>query len=184
MMQQRLKNRDGSPHTIVPIDKQWPGYNHVTEVSLIMPNLYLTCIHRAIEPGTLRKYGITHVVNISNVDYYSNSSSEFLHHSGLKGFLNIPNITDTPHTNIYPELKRSVAFIENALTREGGTVLVHCYMGISRSATIVLAYLMKSQKWSLREAVTYLCARRKCVKPNDGFLEQLMEWQLEINSCS
>lgn len=57
------------------------------------------------------------------------------------------------------------------------TVLVHCQKGRSRSATIVMAYLIKANGWTVTEALTYCTKRRPSVEPNIGFLSALGEWQ-------
>eukprot|EP01023_Acetabularia_acetabulum_P023539 TRINITY_DN22988_c0_g1_i2.p1 TRINITY_DN22988_c0_g1~~TRINITY_DN22988_c0_g1_i2.p1 ORF type:complete len:298 (+),score=40.50 TRINITY_DN22988_c0_g1_i2:254-1147(+) len=49
---------------------------------------------------------------------------------------------------------------------KGKAVLVHCRYGVSRSATLVLAYLMRSRKWSLMQAQDYLSGQRPCINPN------------------
>ena len=56
---------------------------------------------------------------------------------------------------------------------KGGHILVHCKMGISRSASTVCAYLMKSLNWSLEQALAHVKKRRPIANPNDGFIEQL-----------
>ena len=53
-----------------------------------------------------------------------------------------------------------------------GKIYVHCFKGVSRSATIVIAYLMLKCKMDLLEAVKALRATRK-IHPNDGFIRQL-----------
>ncbi|XP_061905592.1 dual specificity protein phosphatase 26-like isoform X2 [Entelurus aequoreus] len=69
-------------------------------------------------------------------------------------------------------------FISMALSR-GGKVLVHCQVGVSRSATLVLAYLMLKQRLTLVEAICAVKENRG-VTPNRGFLRQLihLDWQL------
>ena len=53
-----------------------------------------------------------------------------------------------------------------------GKVFVHCYKGVSRSATIVIAYLMLKCNIDLEDAVKMIRAKRK-IHPNDGFIRQL-----------
>jgi protein-tyrosine phosphatase len=55
-------------------------------------------------------------------------------------------------------------------------VLVHCALGKSRSASIVIAYLMKYQKMTLREAYQYGKSRRPVVSPNPNYIRQLREF--------
>ncbi len=60
----------------------------------------------------------------------------------------------------------------------GGKVLVHCARGVSRSATLVLAYLMIYEKLAVAEAINAVCVHRN-ILPNAGFLQQLR--QLDYN---
>jgi hypothetical protein len=56
-------------------------------------------------------------------------------------------------------------------------VVVHCLAGISRSSTIVAAYLMKRSRTSADGAVAFLTEARPVVQPNTGFLAQLSVWE-------
>ena len=56
-------------------------------------------------------------------------------------------------------------------------VLVHCKEGVSRSASIVISYLMKSRNMKLNETLEYVKNRREVVDPNSGFKEQLKEFE-------
>lgn len=58
-----------------------------------------------------------------------------------------------------------------------GAVLVHCTMGISRSATVCMAYLMHCHRWTVQQAYEYLRRRRPGVRPNPAFQEQLLAWE-------
>jgi len=64
--------------------------------------------------------------------------------------------------------------------RESGGVLVHCQKGQSRSATVVVAYIMKTQKESLEKALQFVKERRKCIDPNPGFLTQLEAFEFSL----
>eukprot|EP00112_Aurelia_sp_Birch-Aquarium-sp1_P021793 Seg595.1 transcript_id=Seg595.1/GoldUCD/mRNA.D3Y31 product="Dual specificity protein phosphatase 18" protein_id=Seg595.1/GoldUCD/D3Y31 len=61
-----------------------------------------------------------------------------------------------------------------------GATLVHCVAGISRSASLVLAFLMKYKKMTLREAHRFLKSRRRIVRPNPGFWMQLIEYERQL----
>ena len=60
--------------------------------------------------------------------------------------------------------------------KAGGKVLVNCWQGASRSTTMVLAYLIKYEKLELAEALRLVKSKRD-VRPNDGFLLQLIEFE-------
>ncbi|XP_059646066.1 uncharacterized protein LOC132290332 [Cornus florida] len=57
--------------------------------------------------------------------------------------------------------------------RKEGSVLVHCFAGVSRSAAIITAYLMKTEQLSQEDALESLRQSCEFVCPNDGFLDQL-----------
>ncbi|CAG8769285.1 16571_t:CDS:2, partial [Cetraspora pellucida] len=68
-------------------------------------------------------------------------------------------------------------FIQNVLDQEDKSVLVHCEMGISRSPTVVIAYIMRSQKKSLKDALAFVKEKRSVTRPNTGFYEQLKKFE-------
>lgn len=57
-------------------------------------------------------------------------------------------------------------------------VLVHCKMGISRSASVVIAYAMKAFNMSLDEALNLVKKKRTCIKPNQAFCNQLKTYEV------
>jgi len=65
----------------------------------------------------------------------------------------------------------------HAIIRDGGAVLVHCVAGVSRSASICLAYLLKYRTRSLRAAYHLMCEKRPLVRPNIGFWRQLIRYE-------
>jgi protein-tyrosine phosphatase len=58
--------------------------------------------------------------------------------------------------------------------------LVHCFMGISRSSSFVLAYLMKYYNLRLNDAYNFVKKKRNCIYPNDGFWRQLINLDIEL----
>ncbi|XP_023594044.1 protein phosphatase Slingshot homolog 3 isoform X2 [Trichechus manatus latirostris] len=60
---------------------------------------------------------------------------------------------------------------------QGTRVLVHCKMGVSRSAATVMAYAMKQYGWSLEQALQHVQELRPIARPNPGFLRQLQTYQ-------
>ena len=61
-------------------------------------------------------------------------------------------------------------------------MLVHCRGGISRSATICLAYLMYSRALRLDDAFDYVRARRRVISPNANFMMQLAQFEAELRN--
>ncbi|KAI0030697.1 protein-tyrosine phosphatase-like protein [Vararia minispora EC-137] len=81
-------------------------------------------------------------------------------------------IQDSEYDNILDHLPAACQFIENAISA-GGRVLVHCVMGVSRSATVIAAYLMKTRRLSPNQALCAIRKRRPRIFPNYGFVKQL-----------
>ena len=65
-----------------------------------------------------------------------------------------------------------IGWMSTALA-EGGTVLVHCTWGKSRSVAFIVAFLMRTQGMNLDKALAYVQQKRSVAKPNDGFMQQL-----------
>ncbi|XP_052877554.1 uncharacterized protein LOC108470448 isoform X1 [Gossypium arboreum] len=80
-------------------------------------------------------------------------------------------IRDMESENLLDYLDACIDFIDRS--RKEGSVLVHCFAGVSRSAAIILAYLMRTERLSQEDALESLKQSCEFVCPNDGFLEQL-----------
>ncbi|CAF0816036.1 unnamed protein product [Adineta ricciae] len=89
------------------------------------------------------------------------------------------SIHDVPTTSIHPHFDRLTDRIHQNL-QQGKKTLVHCYVGRSRSATIILAYLMKYKQMPLRDAFHYLRSRRHIIGPNFGFIKQLIAYEKSL----
>lgn len=68
----------------------------------------------------------------------------------------------------------------DSVKQSGGRVLVHCQAGISRSATICLAYLMHTQRVRLDEAFNFVKQRRHVISPNLAFMGQLLQFETDV----
>jgi len=93
-------------------------------------------------------------------------------------YLNI-QLEDLTDQNILDKIEGAVQYLVKAKL-EGKKVLVHCVQGASRSASIVIAYYMQERGLSLREAYEFVKQKRKVVRPNPGFLQQLGEWEQKL----
>jgi len=86
-------------------------------------------------------------------------------------------LEDTPDENILPYIDDAIAYIDDKLSK-GSRVLVHCAAGISRSASFVIAYLMKTNKWTFERSIDYVQRKRPIIKPNTGFIKQLQQYEV------
>jgi protein-tyrosine phosphatase len=64
-----------------------------------------------------------------------------------------------------------------------GSVLVHCNKGVSRSASFVIGYLMKTGGLRLDAALELLKSKRSIVQPNDSFMTQVMFFTISLSAC-
>ncbi|KAF8338035.1 protein-tyrosine phosphatase-like protein [Cantharellus anzutake] len=171
--------------------------NLVFDLDEIIPRLYLSGVVPALSAPTLEKYRITHVISVMNdppnviptvstaptkdrvtpspsnspITESSRSTSSSL------TFLKIP-VTDTPSSDLRSHFPKALNFIASTLaTDPDARILCHCYGGISRSATIVMAYLMSTRRLGVDEALEFVRSKRPQVRPNSGFMAQLKRWE-------
>ncbi len=79
-------------------------------------------------------------------------------------------------------LVESHRFIEEALSKAGSAVLIHCQAGVSRSVTLAASYLMKHHRLSAEDALAMIKSKRPAAKPISFFVEQLKLYEKEISS--
>lgn len=85
-------------------------------------------------------------------------------------------VTDLPREDLLTYFEETYEFIKHA-QEDGGKTLIHCYFGVSRSATIVIAFVMKKYGMSYSEAFDLVKSKRRFVGPNLGFIAQLKLYQ-------
>ncbi|XP_039994326.1 uncharacterized protein LOC120796061 isoform X2 [Xiphias gladius] len=137
----------------------------------VWPNLYLGDMAVAQNRKTLHKLGITHVLNAAHSKQGSIGDQSFYGNTCV--YFGIP-AEDSDHFDLSQYFKPAADFIHKALKSKDGKVLVHCIMGMSRSATLVLAYLMLRQHLSVRDALRHVVQKR-AVYPNRNFLSLLLK---------
>ncbi|KAG7443593.1 phosphatases II, partial [Guyanagaster necrorhizus] len=133
--------------------------------SLITSNIFLSDYYTARDEKELVNLGITHVVSVLEQDPHIPRCISETNKLRIR-------ITDRPDVDILPHLERTIEFLRLALEEPSNKVLVHCFQGVSRSATVVCAYLT-STGMSAKEAVKFVKSKRGIVQPNIGFARQL-----------
>ncbi|CAE7192697.1 hypothetical protein CFE70_007049 [Pyrenophora teres f. teres 0-1] len=127
-------------------------------------NLYIGGIFTLRRREALEQAKITHVLSVLRTPLDQSLFSPFKHM--------VVEVDDVDDENLLEHFPATNAFIREGL-KGGGGVLVHCAMGKSRSATIVIAYLMQEHNISPSEALSHLRQARSICEPNDGFMKQL-----------
>ncbi|KAF0886870.1 DUS26 phosphatase, partial [Crocuta crocuta] len=133
--------------------------NHADEV---WPGLYLGDQDIANNRRELRRLGITHVLNASHSRW--RGTPEAYEGLGIR-YLGVEAHDSPAFPSPAPQLP--------AVSVLTGRILVHCAVGVSRSATLVLAYLMLYHRLTLVEAIKKVKDHRGII-PNRGFLRQLL----------
>uniref|UniRef100_A0A8C6QS53 Dual specificity phosphatase 13B n=1 Tax=Nannospalax galili TaxID=1026970 RepID=A0A8C6QS53_NANGA len=141
--------------------------NHINEV---WPNLFLGDAYAARDKNHLIQLGITHVVNVAAGKFQVDTGAKFYHGTSLE-YYGI-EADDNPFFDLSVYFLPVARYIRDALSAPQSRVLVHCAMGVSRSATIVLAFLMIYKNMTLVDAIQTVQAHRD-ICPNSGFLRQL-----------
>mmetsp|Transcript_46585 Transcript_46585/g.120603 ORF Transcript_46585/g.120603 Transcript_46585/m.120603 type:complete len:356 (+) Transcript_46585:194-1261(+) len=138
----------------------------------IIPNLYLGGVAAVADHQGLVKQGIRAVCCCCRE--LEMPSSEFC--PEIEYFrVDVEDISREPIELYFPE---ATEFIHSWLSREQ-PVLVHCRAGVSRSASIVIAYLITYHNYSLHDAFFLVRSHRSVVTPNIGFMEKLGEYEEE-----
>ena len=130
------------------------------DVSKITDNLYLGNMYAAYNINRLKSIGIEKILTVMNEFGNTYPKNTFIH--------KIIEIEDIYDSNIIKYFKECINFIEGK-----EKVLVHCAAGISRSSTIVIAYIMWKNKESLNDAINFVKSKRPAIFPNSGFIDQL-----------
>ncbi|XP_049645191.1 dual specificity protein phosphatase 13-like [Suncus etruscus] len=151
-----------------------------SRVDEVWPNLYIGDAVTANNRFELWKLGITHVLNAAHGGLYCQGSPDFYGTSVT--YLGVP-AHDLPDFDISTYFSSAADFIHQALCTPGAKVLVHCVVGVSRSATLVLAFLMLRQQLTLRQAVIAV-RQHRWIFPNRGFLRQLCRLDRELRDAS
>uniref|UniRef100_A0AAR2KSX7 protein-serine/threonine phosphatase n=1 Tax=Pygocentrus nattereri TaxID=42514 RepID=A0AAR2KSX7_PYGNA len=134
--------------------------------SKILDYLYLGSEWNAANFEELQKNNVGYILNVTmEIDNFFPESFTYM---------NI-RVYDVEATDLLSHWNNTYMFISEA-RKNGQAVLVHCKMGVSRSASTVIAFLMKQQGWSLDYALSHVRERRPIVQPNEGFLRQLQTY--------
>lgn len=144
-------------------------------------NVYIGNSQSAQDLNWLMDTGITHIVNtaVEIPNYFDSkigdrsSPQPFRFH-----YFNIP-LRDNPtmgDEDLLSVLERTYRYMNAVIKLSPNTkILVHCHMGKSRSASVVIYYLMRSRGWSFVDALKFAQSKRSIVSPNMWYVRQLKD---------
>lgn len=134
------------------------------QIAYILPGLYLSSQDPVVNKEILQKHEIHHILSIGidasikfdNIKYY------------------YCDLLDLPESDLSVAIKKCIKIINE---HRNENILVHCNAGVSRSPAIIISYIMAYEKVSYDDAYTKVKNVRNCIKPNEGFVQQLKKLQ-------
>lgn len=147
-----------------------------SQISQMTPNLWL-CGMRNINEANLKDIEITHILNTAA----ELKDFEYPEIDGL--IVKHVLMRDSEDEDLLQYLDQCVDYVYNII-KSGGNILVHCIGGISRSASVCIAYLVKYENVTLRKAYYHVLHRRHCIFPNFGFWRQLVTYEEKLRGSN
>jgi len=135
--------------------------------SVIEPYLIIGSKRDAADRDVLRSFSVTHVLNAT-----PDCPCHF--HEELT-YLRLA-IKDCWNQNLPSHFDAAFSFIESAKS-SGGTVMIHCTAGISRSAAVAIAYVMYTKRMTVTEAYSFVKSKRPVISPNLDFMGELQQFE-------
>ncbi|XP_044051204.1 protein phosphatase Slingshot homolog 1 isoform X2 [Siniperca chuatsi] len=137
------------------------------KATLIFDHVYLGSEWNASNLEELQETGVGYILNVTReIDNFF---------PGTFSYHNI-RVYDEDATDLLAHWNDTYNFIVKA-KKNHSKCLVHCKMGVSRSASTVIAYAMKEFGWSLEKAYNFVKQKRSITRPNPGFMRQLAEYE-------
>ena len=138
----------------------------------------------ALNKEELQSLGITHLLNAAHGTklYHVHTGPDFYQQSGI--IYHGVSAMDMFTFKINRYFDEACDFIGEVVgTKQTsnvcGRIFVHCKEGVSRSASLVLAYLVRDQEMLLKDAVRLVRSKR-AISPNEGFLQQLIDYSAKL----
>nr|XP_054606397.1 dual specificity protein phosphatase 19-like [Nothobranchius furzeri]XP_054606398.1 dual specificity protein phosphatase 19-like [Nothobranchius furzeri]XP_054606399.1 dual specificity protein phosphatase 19-like [Nothobranchius furzeri] len=167
---ERRSNEEGQVEQVKELEGSGCGFVEDTsldlQVGVVRPFLLLASQDAAHDIDTLRRYKVSHVLNVAHG--VPNLFPDQMVYKTLQ-------ILDLPDTQITPYLEECSSFIYQAREQDG-VVLVHCNAGVSRSSSIVIGYLMLKEGLPFDDAYSQVKLARPSIRPNPGFYQQLQNY--------
>ncbi|XP_075017634.1 dual specificity protein phosphatase 22-A-like [Calonectris borealis] len=138
-------------------------------MSKIVKGLYLGNIRDSEDRENLVRNGVTHILSVHNSAKPVLEDMTYLCISA----------SDSSGQNLLQHFKECIKFIHECRLGGGGC-LVHCLAGVSRSTTILVAYLMTVTELGWEDCLAATKAVRSYVSPNFGFQQQLQEYEVTL----
>lgn len=144
--------------------------DHMTK---IVDDLYLGGMNNARNSQELKHFGINAIINGAMELTINSEMKEKYDYTKFEW----DDTIEFSNTKEFSESLEIVADTIHSKLKSGLTVLVHCFAGISRSTSAILAYLIKYKKMTYTAAFEMVQKVRPIIKPNPGFIQQLRDFK-------
>ncbi len=144
--------------------------------------LFLGSAQAAKNLHGLQQLHVTHVLNLAGKNYHENVM-------GGPTYQKLHFEDCTEGVDLLSKLPLAFQFFDTVKQQQSSStnnsqqknkVFVHCSGGVSRSPSIVIAYVMRENRWTLRQSFLYVRQRRPGIKPNVSFMQQLLQFEREL----
>lgn len=144
-------------------------------VNHIIDNVYVGNWAASVSQPMLKRNKIGAILTLNYENRHNAGDENMFKELGIKHKVII--IQDSQMANIKQHLNDALNFVAAASTNKAApNVLIHCTAGISRSASVAIAYVIRKKKYSAQEALNFVKSRRPIVWPNNSFFRQLDEF--------
>eukprot|EP01138_Halocafeteria_seosinensis_P010831 gb/GECG01011061.1/.p1 GENE.gb/GECG01011061.1/~~gb/GECG01011061.1/.p1 ORF type:complete len:248 (+),score=14.86 gb/GECG01011061.1/:1-744(+) len=149
-------------------------------MSEIVQGIYIGGDAEASNFTWLKEHDIRYILNVTpgKTESPSGGVPNYFESRGLFTYKRCP-LYDNGTNDIRSVLTESIGFIKQGI--HYGNVLVHCVQGVSRSVSVVVAYLMMVEGMSSKRARRYIRKKRPAAQPNKYFLDQLKEFEKTLD---
>ncbi|XP_043990317.1 dual specificity protein phosphatase 22-B isoform X1 [Gambusia affinis] len=135
-------------------------------INKVLPDLYLGNFKDARDREQLARNNITHILSVHECAAPMLPEMTYL----------CLTATDMPSQDLTQHFKESIMFMHECRLKGEGC-LVHCLAGVSRSVTLVIAYIMTMTGLGWQDVLNAVRVVRPCANPNLGFQKQLQEFE-------
>jgi len=149
--------------------------------SQILDHLFLGSFYNVLDEPSLQTLGITHLLNVApELEDSSTLGNNIIYKKlGIEDMVNYKDLTDPLLKRQFDNFEDAFKFIDSAKASKG-KVLVHCMRGRSRSASVVIGYLMVRERMSLKDAYLHVKQKRPIIGPHSHLKQQLIVFESQI----
>lgn len=144
--------------------------------SYIIDNLYIGSAFNAASFDILKSHNIKLIINVT-AEIRNYFPDDFLYEK-------LPIFDDNVESieKYLDDTYRIITEFQKDSKNEKKNILIHCFMGSSRSASIIINYLMKKYSWDFDTSISYMKSKREIVNPTFRYVKDIINHSLDRNN--